>query len=133
MSKEYNAPESKQELNSTDLSFERTILSHERTLMSWVRTAASLISFGFTLYKFLEEVAPVREVHQHKLFTPRIVGMFMISFGLIGLLLALIQHHTSLRRLKRSHPLTQRSISSVLAILMLAFGVALFLGTWFRQ
>ena len=31
---------------------DRTRLAYERTLMAWVRTATSLISFGFTIYKF---------------------------------------------------------------------------------
>ena len=39
---------------STRLSYERTMLSHDRTLMSWVRTATSLITFGFTIYKFFQ-------------------------------------------------------------------------------
>ena len=38
----------------TRLAVERTRLAHERTLMAWVRTATSLISFGFTIYKFFE-------------------------------------------------------------------------------
>ena len=36
----------------TRLALDRTHLAHERTLMAWVRTATSLISFGFTIYKF---------------------------------------------------------------------------------
>jgi len=39
---------------STKLAIERTRLAHERTLMAWVRTATSLISFGFTVYKFFQ-------------------------------------------------------------------------------
>jgi len=39
---------------STKLAIERTRLAHERTLMAWVRTATSLISFGFTVYKFVQ-------------------------------------------------------------------------------
>ena len=39
---------------STKLAVERTRLAHERTLMAWVRTATSLISFGFTVYKFFD-------------------------------------------------------------------------------
>ncbi len=38
----------------TRLAVDRTRLAHERTLMAWVRTATSLISFGFTIYKFFE-------------------------------------------------------------------------------
>ena len=38
----------------TRLAVDRTALAHERTLMAWIRTAASLISFGFTIYKFFD-------------------------------------------------------------------------------
>src|SRR4030095_4895232 len=38
--------------SSQSLAVQRTFLAHERTLMAWVRTSASLISFGFTIYKF---------------------------------------------------------------------------------
>ena len=33
---------------------ERTILAADRTLMAWIRTTLSMISFGFTIYKFLQ-------------------------------------------------------------------------------
>jgi uncharacterized membrane protein YidH (DUF202 family) len=39
---------------SDDLSIKRTRLSYDRTLMAWIRTATSLISFGFTIYKFFD-------------------------------------------------------------------------------
>jgi len=39
---------------STDLAFERSRLASERTLMAWIRTSLSMISFGFTIYKFFE-------------------------------------------------------------------------------
>ncbi len=38
----------------TRLAIDRTRLAYERTMMAWVRTATSLISFGFTIYKFFE-------------------------------------------------------------------------------
>jgi len=119
-------------LSNTDLAFERTMLAHERTLMAWVRTAISLISFGFTLYKFFQEWRKTEEPVQ-SIFTPRIVGMIMILFGLLGLLFAEIQHRTAMRKLKRDYPNVQKSISSVLAILILMFGLALFLAALFRQ
>ena len=40
---------------STKLAYDRTRLAYERTLMAWVRTGTSLITFGFTIYKFFEE------------------------------------------------------------------------------
>ena len=49
-----NAPPDKPLDTGTRLAVDRTRLAYERTLMAWVRTAASLISFGFTSYKFFE-------------------------------------------------------------------------------
>jgi uncharacterized membrane protein YidH (DUF202 family) len=36
------------------LAVDRTRLVHDQTLMAWVRTSTSLISFGFTIYKFFQ-------------------------------------------------------------------------------
>jgi len=119
-------------LSNTDLAFERTALAYERTLMAWVRTAISMISFGFTIYKFFQEWRNTEQPVQ-TIFTPRIVGMIMIMFGLIGLLFATVQHYTAIKKLKRNYPDVQRSLSSVLAILILMFGLALFLAALFRQ
>src|SRR5215467_1428577 len=113
-------------ISNTDLAMERTALAHERTLMAWVRTAISLISFGFTLYKFFQEWRKTEPVVQ-SVFTPRIVGMIMILFGLLGLFFAEIQHYAAIKKLKKNYPKIQRSLSSVLAILILMFGLALFL------
>lgn len=117
-------------LSSTDLAFERTALAYERTLMAWVRTATSMISFGFTIYKFFQELS---KSGSDSLLSPRIVGMIMIGFGLVALLLAQVQHQQALRKLKKDYPTVQRSISSVLAVLILVFGLLLFLGALFRQ
>jgi len=118
-------------LSSTDLAMERTILAHERTLMAWVRTATSLISFGFTLYKIFQELG--KSGNANIIFTPRRVGMIMIFFGLLGLLLAQIQHQRAMKRLRKSYPAAPRSVSAVLGILVLLFGLTLFLGALFRQ
>src|SRR4051794_10744475 len=40
--------------DAAELAVDRTWLGYERTLMAWVRTAASLISFGFSIYKFFQ-------------------------------------------------------------------------------
>ena len=132
MAVEIKELEVKPTLSNTDLAFERTALAYERTLMAWIRTAISLISFGFTIYKFFQEWRKTEQPVQ-TIFTPRIVGMIMILFGLIGLLFASVQHYTAIKKLKKEYPNIQRSLSSVLAILILMFGLALFLATLFRQ
>jgi len=40
--------------DATRLAVDRTRLAFERTMMAWVRTATSLITFGFTVYKFFQ-------------------------------------------------------------------------------
>ena len=115
----------------TDLSYQRTALSYERTLMSWIRTAISLISFGFTIYKVFQEL--YKENTHARLLSPRKVGMLMILFGFIGLLFAQIQHNIAYKRLKAEYPQIQQSLSSVLSVLILIFGLVLFLAALFKQ
>ncbi|HEU4861495.1 MAG TPA: DUF202 domain-containing protein [Chitinophagaceae bacterium] len=127
-----NTEKANMTLSNNDLAFERTMLAHERTLMAWIRTSVSMISFGFTIYKFFQELSETPE-RQPQLFTPRIVGMVMILFGLLSLGLAQVQHKVAVKKLKQYYPATQRSVSSVLSVLVLMFGLALFLGALLRQ
>lgn len=119
-------------LSNTDLAFERTMLAESRTLMAWIRTAISLISFGFTIYKFFHELSQTPG-DIHRLFTPRKVGLIMITFGLLSLVWGLMEYNAMVKKLKKSYPELERSKTSWLAILVLLFGLALFLGTLFRQ
>ncbi len=120
------------EKNKSDLlALARTALAYERTLMAWIRTSISLISFGFTIYKFFEEFSKNEE--RDRILTPRLVGLIMIGFGFIALLLAQIQHNAAIRKLRTEYPAVQKSISSILSTLILVFGLMLFLGALFRQ
>jgi putative membrane protein len=56
--------------DSTRLAFERTRNSYENTMMSWIRTATSLITFGFSIYKFFQIEAP-SEKQRNYLIGPR--------------------------------------------------------------
>jgi putative membrane protein len=49
-------PKSANELaeDRTDMAFQRTRLAADRTLMAWIRTSLSMISFGFTIFKFFQ-------------------------------------------------------------------------------
>ncbi len=132
MPEEKDTPGTPSTLSNTDLAFMRTALAEERTLMAWLRTAISMISFGFTIYKFFEGTSNTAE-GAGRWLSPRIVGMIMISFGLLGLLLALIQNQTAVRKLKQYYPDMPRSLSSLLGVLVLLFGLLLFLGALFRQ
>ena len=116
----------------TRLAVERTWLAHERTMMAWVRTAASLISFGFSIYKFfqldLDRARPAGTVG------PRPFAMLMIAIGLVALLCAYLQHRSSSRTLGSLPGATrQRSIAGLVAGLVCVLGIAAILAVAFEQ
>lgn len=115
-------------LDSTKLAAERTRLAYERTLMAWVRTATSLISFGFTIFKFFEYLQEDKKVAPlHQFLGPRRFGMMMIGIGLVALLLATFQHVKSMRVLRADYPSAPYSLASVMAALIGVLGVLGFL------
>ena len=120
--------------DSTALAVERTRLAHERTLMAWVRTSVSLISFGFTIYKFFEYV---RENAQGNpaasALNPRRFGMSMIVVGLFMLLVAAVQHRRDLKVLDQRYGKGPRSLATIVAILVGALGILAFIGVLLRQ
>ena len=121
---------------STLLAVDRTRLAHERTLMAWIRTATSMISFGFTIYKFLE-AQPARErrfTFVERLLDARNFAIIMISVGLLGLFFAALENHRELQALRATYGEARipRSNSMRVAVLVAVFGFfalgAVFLG-----
>jgi putative membrane protein len=121
-----------QKLSNTDLAYERTVLAENRTLMAWIRTAISLISFGFTIYKFFHEISENRGP-THQLLSTRKIGMYMISLGLFTLIWGLMEHRGIMKKLKKSYPAIEPSKSAWLAILVLIFGLGLLIAALLRQ
>jgi putative membrane protein len=109
----------------TDLALERTVLAHERTLMAWVRTATSLISFGFTIYKFFDYLRDSNQLTTapRHLFGPRAFATGMIAIGLIALVLAIVDHRRSLAALRATGAPMHRSLALTIAIFVAALGI----------
>jgi putative membrane protein len=107
---------------ATELAVERTWLAYERTLMAWVRTAASMISFGFSIYKFFQ-FEKAEGVHPAGLFTPRDFSIFLVSIALGSLILATIGHRKALRKLTPYLSQPHRSLAEYLAGLISIFGL----------
>lgn len=106
------------------LALERTYLAHERTLMAWTRTATSLITFGFTLYKFFEFLHERGEVARgQQIFGTRTFGLIMIGIGVVTLIVASLQHHVLMRRLKTHYPEAPLSLALLLAVLIATLGI----------
>lgn len=117
---------------STTLAFERTRVAYERTMLSWVRTATSLITFGFSIYKFfqLEEAAGKP---RSRLFGPREFALLLVSIGLISLLLATIEYRQDIRILGAQFAGRPRSLAVIVAALVSILGILALVAMIFRQ
>jgi len=119
------------QFDSNHLAMDRTWLAHERTLMAWVRTATSMISFGFTIYKFFQFEAG-KETSRRGLLTPRDFAMLMIGIGVISLVLSAISHRREVRELSAQLG-GRRSMAEILAGLVSVFGILVMLSAIFHQ
>jgi putative membrane protein len=117
-----------------DLGYERTRLAADRTLMAWIRTSVSMISFGFSIYKFfqylLESNLTAGQL-QHQ--APRNFGVALVSLGMILLALAILEYFLFLRNLSREtgqkYPI---STALIAAILLSVIGVLVLINLLFR-
>ena len=117
--------------DSTQLALDRTWLAHERTLMAWVRTATSMISFGFTIYKFFQFEAGRGAPVTHGLLSPRDFALMMVSIGLVALVMATISHRREVRGMSAQLG-GRRSMAEVVAALVSVFGMFVLLSTIFH-
>jgi putative membrane protein len=117
---------------STELAFERTRAAYERTMMSWTRTATSLITFGFSVYKFFQLEVPAGAM-QNRLIGPRQFAIVLVSLGLISLLLATVEQRRNLRALGPQHSGNQRSLAVLLAAFISLLGILALIAVIFRQ
>jgi putative membrane protein len=104
----------------TKMAVQRTVAAYDRTLMAWIRTTVSLISFGFTIYKFFQAIVEKGIQAGFGLMGPRELGILMIAMGFLSLLAATIQNHIELKRISAEFPQYKLpfSISKVLAFLV---------------
>jgi putative membrane protein len=98
------APPSGTTESATDLAVARTILAAERTLMAWIRTALSMISFGFTIYKFLNGLNEAGGIHLRRPEEPRRLGLFLAALGTGSLVVGVLEYVRTLGRTEGHRP-----------------------------
>jgi putative membrane protein len=118
----------------TELALDRTLLAHDRTLMAWVRTATSLISFGFTIYKFFQYMRGQEGLEPDGgVLGPRRFALLMISIGLASLLLATLQQWQLRKKLRRIYPESGFSLATITAALISLLGILALIAVVLRQ
>lgn len=85
------------------LALERTVMAANRTLLAWVRTSLSLISFGFTIYKFLQYMYAEGLGDVMRPESPRNLGLFLLTAGTVPLFLFIIEFVSSMKRLGKNN------------------------------
>jgi inner membrane protein YidH len=107
---------------STELAFERTRLAYENTMMAWIRTATSLITFGFSVYKFFQLEMPGRE-SRISFLGPRAFALALIGVGVLSLLLGAIGHRQSMNMMRKRYAAMPRSMSTMVAVFVAGLGL----------
>jgi putative membrane protein len=117
---------------STKLAFDRTWVAYERTMLAWVRTATSLITFGFSVFKFFQIVREGSEQRNY-LIGPREFGLLLVSIGLISLVLATLQYRQNIRMLGEEYQGRPRSLAVIVAALISILGILALIVMIFRR
>ena len=118
--------------DSTRIAYESMRASYERIMMSWIGTATSLITFGFSLYKFFQLEAP-SEKQQNYLIGPREFALALVSIGLFSLLLATVEHRQAVRALAAQYGTKRRSLAGVVGVLISILGICALVAMIFRE
>jgi putative membrane protein len=119
--------------DATRLAVARTRMAADRTLLAWVRTSTSLISFGFTIYKFFQYLRESQKAEPIGLLGPRGFALLMISIGVTVLIVATVQHRRDMQELRRQYGHARYSLATWLAALIGGLGLLGLLAVVFRQ
>ena len=117
---------------STRLAFDRTRAAYERTMMAWIRTSTSLITFGFSIYKFFQiEVPPPGR--QNRVIGPHGFALILVSIGLFSLILATLEYRQNIQMLGAEFAGQRRSLAVMVAALISLLGILALVVIAFRQ
>ena len=128
-------PETPPVKKPVDLGYERTRLAADRTLMAWIRTSVSMISFGFTIFKFYQyllesNVLAVEVPHN----APRNFGVTLVILGMFLLVLAIVEHLLFQRSLsKETNQKFPVSTALIASLLITIIGILVLINLLFRM
>lgn len=112
-----------------ELAKKRNYAAAERTLMAWIRTSLSLITFGFSLDRVINAIYSTSAATNQTLRLSTWFGLSFIALGVFALVGAIYQHRKELRKIHQLNYVytEQRSLSTVVATILVAIGVLAFI------
>ena len=110
-----------------DLGVMRTMMAADRTLMAWIRTSLSMFTFGYSLYKILQEVNEIGNLGLHQA-APRNVGILLTVTGTVALTMGIIEYSATLRMLRRSYRFRLARPTLVMSVVLTLAGGFLCIG-----
>lgn len=105
----------------TNLAESRTLMAADRSLMAWVRTALALVSFGFTIYKFLGSAPDLSRGHNGQY-----IGMFLTGLSVLSMGFGLAEYWGTIKELRRNNEVTVWRATFIMALVMTVTGLFFF-------
>ena len=108
------------------LAIDRTRMAAQRSLMAWVRTALSMITFGFTFYKFMQFLQEQSKEPLVRPQSPRNLAIALIGIGTLALIMACFQHWRYVHTLSPGKTERPWDLAFIVACLLVLLGLLMF-------
>jgi inner membrane protein YidH len=115
----------------TSLAVHRTLMGADRSLMAWIRTALSMVTFGFTIYKILQNFAEQGGA-LGAAGQPRVVALFLIGVGNVSILLGIIEYWQRAKDLSAYENVPIWRPSFMVAVVIALLSAALLIAVTFK-
>jgi putative membrane protein len=117
--------------HAPDLGVMRTMMAADRTLMAWIRTSLSMLTFGYTIYKVLQEIHEIGKIAIRDT-APRNAGVLLTVSGTVALMMGIAEYWWTLKLLRQSYLFGLPRPALIISILMATAGVILSAGILWR-
>ncbi len=111
-----------------EISIEKLELALYRAQMAMVRTAATMTTFGFALYKLLEEKSRESDRPVLQVITPKTIAVTLFFAGFLGLVTYSAKHVRTLKKLGRFRKSFYYSGIMLMSYILMVLTLGLFLG-----
>ena len=116
-------PEGRPQLGATDkLAFDRTRAAYNRSMQATVRTGTTLITFGFSVYKFFE-LERTGRAPLAQFIGPREFALVAILLGVLSIILGMYEYRRDMGQVRAQYPESPRSSAGFVAGMTLILGL----------